>query len=354
MSGLGNLRWCTLALAALVPFHPTSAFAEQATASINGFITDPAGEVVEGAVLTLIAVGTTGVRTTVSNHSGAYSFVSLPPASYTLKAVKDGFSTVSRQAFDLAVNQTVTYDFRLALGPKQDTVTVIATPNIESSTGELGTVIAQQSMDELPLNGRNFTRLLTLSPGASPVSVAQNAAGGSAFAGNAIGSFSFPAVNGQRNRSNMFLLDGSNDLGSFIGNYNFAPILDTVQEFKVQSHNDEAEFGQVLGGIVNVVTRSGTNEYHGSLWEFLRNEKLDARNFFAAARNPLRQNQFGVAGGGPLRVPKLYNGTNRTFFFGGYEGYRQSQASSTPLLAPTPAELGRVRREPERSGGDDL
>ena len=139
-----------------------------------------------------------------------------------------------------------------------------------------------------------------MTPGASPVSVGQNSNGGGGFAGNAIGSFSFPALNGQRNRSNMFLLDGINDLGSFIGNYNFSPIVDTVQEFKVQSHNDEAEFGQAVGGIVNVVTKSGSNSYHGSLWEFLRNEKLDARNFFLAQRNPLRQNQFGGALGGPL------------------------------------------------------
>src|SRR5260370_35944859 len=118
----------------------------------------------------------------------------------------------------------------------------------------------------------------------------------------------------------MFLLDGVNDLGSFRGKYNFAPIIDTIQEFKLQSQNDEAEFGQVLGGIVNVVTRSGTNQYHGSVWEFLRNEKLDARNFFAASRTPLRQNQFGVAAGGPLRIHNVHSGEHKTFFFGGYEG----------------------------------
>ncbi len=140
---------------------------------------------------------------------------------------------------------------------------------IESSTSELGTVINEQAVQDLPLNGRNFTQLLTLTPGASPISVAQNSGGGGGFAGNAVGSFSFPALNGQRNRSNMFLMDGVVDLGSFIGNYNVQPIIDTVQEFKVQSHNDLAEFGQAPGGIVNVATKSGTNAFHVSVWEFL-------------------------------------------------------------------------------------
>jgi outer membrane receptor protein involved in Fe transport len=321
-------------LAAFVLFGHPSVFAQQA-ASISGIITDPAGHVVAEATLTLIATETAVVHVTVSNGSGAYTFVNIRPAQYTLKVAKEGFTSILRPMFDLAVNQTATYDFQLAIGSKHDIITVVATPDIESSTAELGSVIAQKSVNELPLNGRNFTGLLALSPGVSPISVAQNATGGSGFAGNAIGSFSFPAVNGQRNRSNRFLLDGSNDLGSFLGNYNFAPIIDTVQEFKVQSHNDEAEFGQALGGIVNVVSKSGTNEYHGSLWEFLRNERFDARSFFAGARNPLRQNQFGVSGGGPVRVPGIYDGKNKTFFFGGYEGYRQSQASSTPLLVPT-------------------
>jgi len=317
----------------LALFYPASTSAQHALAAVNGIVIDPTGAAIDKAVITLTAGETGLVRTTLSNGSGAYVFVSVPPASYNLKAVKDGFNSVSKPKFQLFVNQTATHDFQLEVGSKAETMTVVAHPDIQSSTAELGTVIAEKAVNELPLNGRNFTRLLSLSPGASPISVAQNAAGGSAFAGNAVGSFSFPAINGQRNRSNMFLLDGANNLGSFLGNYNFAPIIDTVQEFKVQSHNDAAEFGQALGGIVNVVTKSGTNEYHGSVWEFLRNEQFDARNFFADRRNPLRQNQFGVAGGGPIQK-------NRTFFYGGYEGHRQSEASSNPLLVPTQSQLG--------------
>ena len=143
----------------------------------------------------------------------------------------------------------------------------------------------------------------------------------------------------------MFLLDGVIDLGSFIGNYNISPIIDTVQEFKVQTHNDLAEWGGApLVELSTVATKSGSNVYHGSVWEFLRNDVLDANSFFTNKagdpRNALRQNQFGASVGGPLSIPKLYNGKNRTFFYGGYEGYRQSVASQSTGLAPTAAQLG--------------
>ncbi|HEY0797244.1 MAG TPA: hypothetical protein VGD64_15845 [Acidisarcina sp.] len=136
----------------------------------------------------------------------------------------------------------------------------------------------------------------------------------------------------------MFLLDGINDL-ALLGNYNYAPIIDDIQEFKVQSHNDLAEFGGVAGGIINVITTAGTNALHGSAWEFLRNEQMDARNFFLPSRNPLRQNQFGVAAGGPVFIPHLYDGRNKTFFFFAYEGFRQSQTAQSIVRAPTAAQL---------------
>jgi hypothetical protein len=171
----------------------------------------------------------------------------------------------------------------------------------------------------------------------APVSVSQNSGGfGNVFTG---GNFVFPAINGQTNRSNFFLMDGIDDQGSFQSTYTVAPIIDQIEEFKVNSHNDQAEFGGVLGGVINVVTKSGTNQLHGSAWEFLRNDDLDARNTFYSAVTPYRQNQFGVAAGGPVWFPKIYNGRNKTFFFGAYEGQRFTQASNNYLHLPTPAEL---------------
>lgn len=332
-----------MALAAL--FIAPSAYSQQSSATVNGTVKDQSGSVVEGATITLTNLDTTIARSTVSNTAGDYVFIDVLPAVYTLKISKTGFSTQTQAGVRLNVNQTATLNFTLAVGSTQQSVTVeAAAVAIESSTAELGTVINEQAVKDLPLNGRNFTQLLTLTPGASPISVAQNSGGGGGFAGNAVGSFSFPALNGQRNRSNMFLMDGVVDLGSFIGNYNVQPIIDTVQEFKVQSHNDLSEFGQAPGGIVNVATKSGTNAFHASVWEFVRNDIFDANGFFAnsfgSPRNALRQNQFGFAGGGPVLIPKLYNGRNRTFFFGGYEGYRRSVASSSTGLAPTSAQLG--------------
>src|SRR5262249_16609976 len=156
----------------------------------------------------------------------------------SIRAFKDGFSTQQKMGIVLQVNQIATLEFTMEIGAVKETITVPANLSIiHSTTSELGTVITTKPVNELPLNGRNFTQLLDLAPGISPISVAQNSEGGSGWGGLAIGSFSFPAVNGQRNRSNMFLLDGSNDL-AFLGNYNYAPIIDDIEEFKVQSHND--------------------------------------------------------------------------------------------------------------------
>ena len=201
----------------------------------------------------------------------------------------------------------------------------------------MGTVVAPKEMNDLPLNGRNFTELLTILPGTVNLNTDQNSGGGGGWNGASIGQFSFPAVNGARNRSNIFFLDGANDLNTLSGTYNYAPIVDAIQEFKSQGHNDLAEYGGAAGAQVSVVTKSGTNEYHGALWEYLRNEVMDSRGYFESTREPLRQNQFGASAGGPLSIPKLYNGKNRTFFYVAWEGYRYASKSETGALAPTAA-----------------
>lgn len=317
------------------------AVAQEASATVNGVVSDPSGAAIPNAQVNLTNVNTKVVRSTRANGDGAYAFLNVVPGVYTLEATAAGFSSVKQTAVTLQVNQTATFDFHLNVGETQQSVTVEASAAaVEASTSELGTVVSNQQVVELPLNGRNFTQLLTITPGVANVNRDQSAGGGGSFVGNAIGSFSFPSINGARVRSNTFLLDGVNDLNTFLTTYNFAPIVDDIQEFKTQGHNDEAEYGGVMGGIVSVVSKSGTNTYHGTLWEFMRNQVMDARGFFNAANSPLRQNQFGVAGGGPIWIPKLYNGKNRTFFYAAYEGYRQHTSSEGGAFGPTDAERG--------------
>lgn len=279
--------------------------------------------------------------TAVTNDTGDYVIFQIPPGTYVLKASKEGFQTVAQPAFTLEVNQTTTFDFTLPVGSTAQTVTVAAAAaEIETSTAELGSVVAQKMVNDLPLNGRNFTQLLELTPGVSPISTAQNSGG---WGGQPLGTFTFPSVNGQSNRSNLFLMDGINNQGSFESTYNIAPQIDDIQEFKVQSHNDETQFGGALGGIVNLVTKGGTNALHGDGFDFLRNRVLDARGFFLPPTEPkqaFEQNQFGGTLGGPVYIPHLYNGKNRTFFYGSYEGFRNHTAGASLTRVPTAAELG--------------
>ena len=335
--GVRPLGWIAALL--LLFAMPASLFAQGTSAALSGTVTDPSGASVPAATVILQNVDTQTEQKTVSTESGSFSLINVQPGNYTVRVTKDGFNTLEKTGLVFQVNQTATLNFALTVGSTTQTVDVSATVStVDSSTAELGTVVSERSVKDLPLNGRNFTQLLTLTPGISPVSVGQNSGGGGGFAGAAIGTFTFPSVGGQRNRSNMFLLDGVNDL-AFIGNYNYSPIIDDIQEFKVQSHNDLAEFGQVSGGIINVASKAGSNTFHGSAWEFLRNEKLDARNYFQTTRNPLRQNQFGATLGGPVSIPHLYSGKDRTFFFFAYEGYHQSQNTQSVVRAPTPAQL---------------
>ncbi len=297
------------------------AMAQQATANVNGVVKDPSGAAIANAQVELTNVNTGVVRKTTTNSSGIYTFPSVVPGAYSMQATASGFTTVSQPPVTLQVGQTAAFDFQLTVGATTSTVTVTAAaPALEFSTSELGTVVTPKQMNDLPLNGRNFTELLTITPGVANINTDQNSGGGGGWNGASIGQFSFPAVNGARNRSNLFILDGSNDLNTLSGTYNYAPIVDAIQEFKSQGHNDLAEYGGAAGATVSVVTKSGTNQFHGALWEYLRNQVMDSTGYFAKTQAPLRQNQFGASVGGPLSIPKLYNGKNRTFFFAGWEG----------------------------------
>ncbi|HVT94095.1 MAG TPA: TonB-dependent receptor [Bryobacteraceae bacterium] len=332
------LRQGALPLLFLLAFQPALVRAQLSTASVTGVVRDPSGSIMAGVKVTLRNVATTVEHTVTSNSAGNYVFLNITPGQYSLRAEMSGFEVTQISQVNLAVNQTATIDLNLRVGAMQQSVTVEASGElVQSSTAELGAVVAEKQVNDLPLNGRNFTQLLSLTPGVAPVSVSQNAGGfGNVFSGS---SFVFPAINGQTNRSNFFLTDGINNQGAFQSTYTVAPIIDQMSEFKVNSHNDQAEFGGVLGGVINVVTKSGTNQLHGSFWEYLRNNAVDARNTFQQEVTPYKQNQFGVAAGGPVMIPKLYDGRNKTFFFGAYEGTRFTQSANSYLHLPTDAEL---------------
>jgi hypothetical protein len=318
-----------------------TALGQTATGEVNGTVTDPSGAVIPSASVKLTNQAT-GIATTVSpNQNGYFTFVNVAPGSYVLRVEAQGFKMAQTAPFDVGVNQTVTESISLAVGDISQSVEVTAASAelIQRSSSELGTVITERAISDLPLNGRNFTQLLSLTPGATPVNTAQGGsvtfqdAGPTGIPGTTIVK---PSLHGQQNRSLLYFQDGfiNTDLRGPI--YGIPPIADVMQEFKVQGHNDKAEYGGVTGGIVNVVSRSGGNNYHGSAYEFVRNDFFDARNPFAdAARRsptPFRQNQFGGTFGG--RIIK-----NKTFFFLAYEGWRYSKPNGDQALVPTDAEL---------------
>jgi Carboxypeptidase regulatory-like domain len=311
----------------------------QATATINGTVRDSTGAVIPDATVTLHSAETNLDRNIVTNNVGAYLLPQIHPGEYSLKVSKNGFKTEVKKSIRLDVNQTATIDVVLSAGSTQETVEVQATAaTLETSTSELGEAIVKRQVSDLPLNGRNFTQMLNLTPGVSTVNVSQNSATSGGVWSNPVGTFSYPAVNGQTNRSNLFLLDGVNNQGSFGSTYAVPPIVDDIQEFKVQSHNDDASFGGVLGGVINVVTKSGTAHYHGAAWEFIRNTAFDARNPFLSAVTPFQQNQFGASFGGPLPIP--HQGQQKTFFYLSYEGFRNHTAATNFYNTPTSTQLG--------------
>jgi len=349
LAKVASILFALLFLAARV------ARAQTASGEVNGIVTDKSGAVVFEATIKLVNQGTKIAKETHTNASGYFVFINVQPGPYGLTVEKPGFKAASVTAFDVDVNQTLTQNIRLDVGAITESVTVSAeTPLLQASSSELGTVIAERQVKELPLNGRNFTQLMILTPGITPVATAQGSTSvGSQDAGiTAIPGTQFykPSVNGQSNRESVFLLDGimNTDLRGAI--YGVLPIIDTIDEFKVQSQNDKPEYGGVLGGTVNVATKAGTNNYHGAAWEFARSNVFDARNPFTdvctSARcgagsvsgspaSPLSysENEFGGAMGGPIFK-------NKTFFYAGYEGWRYNAPVGSFQTVPTTAELG--------------
>jgi Carboxypeptidase regulatory-like domain len=323
-----------------------NAWTQISAASINGTVHDTMGAVIPKAQVTLTNLETGVAKHTASNDVGDYSFLYLNPGRYTLEVAKEGFTTNKLVPFDLVVNQTATLNLTLQVGRvTQEIVTSATGVGLESSSTELGAVIESQQIDDLPLNGRNFTELFLLVPGASTVNPAQNSLGGAAknFSGiqTPESEVIFPSMSGQTNRSNGFWLDGVDDQSSWGNVYAVPPIIDSIQEVKLEDHNDDVEFGGNLGASVNVATKAGTTSFHGDLWEFLRNDIFDARGAFQEfiPKQALRYNMYGATAGGPVRLPHFNGVKNKTFFFFGWQGFAFHQPNLGEFNVPTAANL---------------
>ncbi|HMF74242.1 MAG TPA: carboxypeptidase regulatory-like domain-containing protein [Bryobacteraceae bacterium] len=307
--------------------------AQTATGSITGTVVDPTQAAVGTATVTLTNSGTSEVRTAQTNGSGYYSFQLLPPATYKLDVSSPGFQHFLVSSIPLNVGQVVAQNVSLKVGESSQTVTVTESgPQIESESSSLGTVLGNNSIVDLPINGRNSYGFAALVPGVRAPNL---------FTQVAYGNYNdqFLSINGSRVNVSMFYLDGGWNSNAGFNGPGIYPPIDLVQEYKVQTSNVPAEFGNTAGGVINVVTKSGTNQVHGSAYEFVRNDFFDATDFFANAagqgKAPIRFNQFGAALGGPVYIPKVYDGRNKTFFFFAYEGLRWVRAYTTTGTMPT-------------------
>src|SRR2546427_12735167 len=287
----------------------------QTDGSISGVIRDASGAVIPGAMVTVTNPATNQVRSAISNEAGVYNFPVLQPGRYNMKVELPGFRTITQNDVELQVQFAARIDFTLQVGDVSQTVEVEGTAAlIATENATVGTVIENKSIVEMPLNGRNFLQLVSLSPnvsyGFSDSTQATTRQGGQRAQQNI-------SIAGQRSEFNHFTLDGVENTDDNFNSYLFLPSIDFLQEFKVQTGVYPAEFGRATSQ-VNVSTKSGTNAYHGTLFEFFRNSKLDALDYsFTTApvlKNPFVRNQYGFVLGGPVQIPKLFNGKNRLFF----------------------------------------
>jgi hypothetical protein len=297
--------------------------AQQITGNIRGTVTDPSGAVIRGATVTARQSETGLSRSTTTDRNGNFVLLELPVGHYRLYAAAKSFQEYVQDGITLNVNETASVSPHLAVGSEKEQVLVRADAElIEPTVTSMGKVVEQRELEDLPLNGRNFSQLGLLQPGVVPLTPGIAEAGGSLRNGQAY------AVNGQRPESNNFLIDGANNFNGIDGGFVLKPPVDAIGEFRIITHSANAEFGGSLGSTTNLITRSGTNQVHGTLWEFLRNDALDANNYFAQTKEPLKQNQFGATIGGPLKK-------NKTFIFGFYEGFRNRQGETALTTVPS-------------------
>ena len=321
-SGRLRLAGALLAAALAVSICP----AQQIDGRIYGRVVDQSGAVVVGAQITVRREETGFVRRSLSGNGGLYTVPALDPGNYAVTVEAAGFRPVADGAVPLAIGGEARADFVLEVGPAADAITVNAVASVLEATGAaIGNVIPNRFIVSLPLNGRNFLQLSLLTPGATPAAVGSP--------GSERGRFALQ-TNGARESANSFLYDGVYAIDPILNSFSFAPPVDAVREFRVQTSNSEAGLGRNSGGQIAVAIKRGTNELHGTAYEFLRNDRFDARNFFSRPGDPvptLRRNQFGASLGGPLV-------RNSAFFFANFEGLRETRAQTRTTNVPTEAE----------------
>lgn len=315
-----------LVLLAMMLSLPTMALAQTSGGRILGIAQDTSGGILPGVTIVVRNIATGIARETVTNERGQYEVAALQPGQYQVEAELPGFRRYSRGPVTVQVNQGTRVDATLQVGVLSETITVAAEGiMVQTTTSSLGKVVEEKQILELPLSGRNFTSLGLLAPG---VTTRGQSTTDAAY-----------VVHGQRQDSNNFQLDGVANVSLGGNTVQARPNVDAVQEFKIQTSNFSAEFGRNSGSVVQVVTKSGTNTLRGSGWEFNRNDKFQSRNFFATSDPPpLEQNQYGGTLGGPLTVPGLYSGRNRTFFFGSFEGFRLTRGLTRQTVVATAQE----------------
>src|SRR5580658_8919497 len=321
----------------LIPLVAGYARAQMASATLSGIVLDESGAAAPGVALTATEESTSFTRTAVSGAEGNYVIEALPPGIYTVTAQKPGFRTTTSEHVALEVNQKARLDLKLKVGETRDSVTAVATVSpVQTDEASIGYLFDSQTTEELPLDPRNIAGLITLGPGAIPRQlggfthdiindVQQGSRGSVAFN---------PPINGSRSTMNAFLLDGAYDTDRNTFSIAVYPPMESVQELRIQTSLAPAEFPQAGGASIDVVTKSGGRQFHGSVFEYLQNEAPDARNYFddpTMAAPVVRQNQFGGSLGGPVPLAN-------TFFFATYEGLRSKIGSPVQSLVP-PAQL---------------
>ena len=339
MPSIGRIRRQSYLRLLLFLSLATTIHGQVGTANLKGVVTDSTGAVVPSASVALESSSQKFTRETVTNSSGEYVILAIPPGDFELTVRAPGFKPEKTTNISLSSGQASTLNIVLSVAATAEEITVTeAPPLLQTANATLGAAVEAKQIEELPLLARNFVNLMLLLPGASPVP-SPDGADRFSFIGRG-GNMGFnPSMYGQRQRNNNFTLDGAMNTDILFNSIGVYPPPEAMAEMKVESGMSSGAYGFSSGANVNVVTKSGSREYHGDLWESFRNNALDARGYFLPQLGAFRWNQFGVAGGGPLQIPRLLSKERGWYFFGYYEGIRLRQASNFQALVPTPEEL---------------